>query len=137
MEERNLDFEIPLTREQWEQVARTAARLGEEGGFTWTEQEPERIRLALRDEEARGIWEDYVSAEETYGESTREIAEIVFNDGRPHGRVKPPASAREPAVNTTEKTAMQEGLERWLREKWHILIRESGLQYDRGYIPAE
>ncbi len=138
MEERNLDFEIPLTREQWEQVARRAAVLGrEEGGFEWRESEPERIRVYLRNEEARGLWGDYVSEEETYGSPEREVAQFVFNDGRPYAHIEAPPSAQPPVVTQQEEQGMQLGLERWVREKWHNLLRDSGLHYDRGHVPYD
>lgn len=32
---------------------------------------------------------------------------------------------------------MQLGLERWVREKWQNLMRESGIHYDRGHAPYD
>jgi hypothetical protein len=136
MREQNVDFEIPVTREQWEQIGRTAARLGpEEGGYRWSDENPERIDVLLRDEEARGLWSNFVSDEEDYGDSEREVAHIVFNDGRPYARLEAQPSADEPAVNSVEEQAMVVGLERWLHDRWQGLMKESGLHYERGHIP--
>lgn len=140
MEERNLDFEIPLTREQWEQVGQTAARLGpKDWGLEWSEEERDRIHVYLRDEEAQsaGLWEDYLSDEGKYGRSEREVAQIVYNDGRPYAQVEAPVEAQEPVVTTPEKQAMQQGLERFVRDKWEVLMRESGLHYTRGHVPTD
>ncbi len=138
MEERNLELGIPLTREQWEQVARRAADLGrEQSGFEWSEEEPEQIRLYLHEEEARGLWSDYVSGEETYGAPDREVAQFVFNGGSPYARVEAPPTAQPPMVTQQEEQGMQLGLERWVRDKWEQLLRESGLHYDRGHAPYD
>lgn len=136
MQERNVDFEIPLTRDQWDQLGRRAADLGPgDGGFGWQEQDPERIHVYLRDEDATGVWERYVSGEETYGGSEREVAQFVFNGGRPFARLEPPSTAEKPAITDAEEQGMEVGLERWVRGKWDVLMRESGLHYDRGHIP--
>jgi hypothetical protein len=137
MQERNLDFEIPVSREQWEQLGRSAARLGEDSGYEWNPTEPDRIHLHLREEEARGVWDRFVSQEETYGEPSLELAEFVFNDGRPFARLQPPAAAEEPAITDNEEHAMDIGMERWVRDKWHELMRQSGLHYDPGHMPTD
>lgn len=140
MEERNLDFEIPVTRDQWAQLGQTAARLGPgDAGFAWREEEQDRIHVYLRNEEAQGagLWKDYLSDEGSYGRSEMEVAQFVYNDGRPYAHVEAPVEAQEPVVTGPEKAAMQQGLEEFVREKWELLLRESGLHYTRGHVPTD
>lgn len=135
MQARNLDLQIPLTREQWDEIGRTAARLGPEGGFSWTDDEPEQVAVFLRDQDAVGIWDRYVSGEDTYGTPRREVARFRFNGGRPFAELEPPPATRPPAVTEAESAAMQAGLERWVRDGWQTLMRESGIHYERGHLP--
>jgi hypothetical protein len=137
MQERNLDFETPVSREQWEQLGRSASRLGEENGYDWNPSDADRIHLRLREEEARGVWDRFVSDADAYGEPTLDVAELVFNDGRPFAKLQPPDAAEEPAITDAEEQAMEIGLERWVRSKWHELMRQSGLHYDPGHIPTD
>lgn len=137
MEERNLDLGIPLERDQWEQIGRRAAALGQDvAGLEWAA-DTERVLVYLTDEAARGLWNEYVSAPESYGSDTLEVAEFVYNDGRPYAHVEVPENARPPAILPQEMAAMQEGLERYVREKWDLLLRESGIHYERGHISPD
>ena len=136
MQQRNVDFDLPVTREQWDQIARRAAALGpKEGGFSLSEDEPEEIRVYMQDREATGLWSNYVSGRDTYGEPRREMARFVFNDGAPFARLQPPIAADEPSITDAQEQAMQAGLEKWVRDKWHFLLRESGVHFERGHIP--
>lgn len=91
----------------------------------------------MRDEDATGIWRNYVSDDQAYGSAKLEVAQFIFNDGRPYGHIEPPVSADEPAITDRDEQAMQTELERWVRGRWHELLRESGLHYERGHIPRE
>lgn len=137
MEERNLDLGIGLLREQWEELGRRAAAMGREvAGYEWAG-DTDRILVYLTDEEARGLWSDYVSDESVYGESELRLADFVFNDGRPYAHIHAPPTARPPAILPQEVEAMQVGLERFTREKWHRLLREAGIHYERGHVSPE
>ena len=137
MEARNLDFEIEVTRDQWDELGRTAAALGpEQGGLDWRENEPDEIRVFLRDEDAPGRWRDFVTDEDVYGAHEREIARFRFNDGRPFADVDDPVRwIEEPAFSEVEQHGMRRDIERFVRTRWHDLMRASGLHYDRGHIP--
>lgn len=137
MEKRNLDFGIEVTGDQWEELGRTAAALGpKDGGYQWDDGDPERIHVLLRDEDAPEGWRDFVSPEDRYGAHERQAAEFRFNGGRPYARIEPPDHLVEPpAVRDDDEAAMTRELERWVRGRWHELMRRSGLHYDRGHIP--
>jgi hypothetical protein len=126
VEERNLDFEIPMTRDQWRQVGERAKAL-RPSGFDWNDQEPDRIRVYLRDEEARGIWNRLLADEDRYGAHEIEIAQFVFNDGRPFAHLEAPSTLDEPQVLPQEEAAVEAGQEQYVRDKWHYLLEESGL----------
>lgn len=137
MEERNLDLEIPLREAQWEQIGRRAASMGREvAGVEWAA-DTDRIHVYMTDEEARGLWRDQVSDESVYGESEMEVAQFVYNDGRPYARLEPPSTAKPPAILPQDEAAMQAGLERFVREKWDTLLKESGVHYERGHVSPE
>lgn len=138
MRERNLDFEIPLTREQWDQAGRRAQALGpEDAGLEWSERDAERIHVYLRDEDTPPLWRDHVSDDDRYGASRREIAQFVFNGGRPYAHLEAPAVADEPTITDQVERAMEVEAEQWVRGRWHTLMRESGLHYDRGHLPED
>lgn len=137
MDERNVDFEVPLTDDQWNQVAQTAGRLSKDWGVEWSDEDRERIEVYLRAEEARGAWERYVGGGDGYASDQMRVAEIRFNGGRPYARLQPPSSAREPAIDETELRAMDAGLERFVRDRWGQLLDESGLQFTRGRVPTD
>ena len=134
MEERNLDFEIPITEEQWGQMGQTAARLGpHDWGFDWREGDRDRIHVFMRNEEATGPWRDFVSDEGAYGDTELEVAHFVYNDGRPYAAMQAPPQVEEPNVTDAQEKAMQSGLEHFVREKWDMLMKESGLHFTRGH----
>ena len=136
MERRNLDFEIELTRDQWAGVGERADALGaEEGGFAWRDDRFDEIRVFLRPADAPPLWRDFVGNDETYGAPLREVARFRFNDGRPYADVELPESIVEPVYSEDEGETMRAELEDWIRGKWHELLRESGLHYDRGHLP--
>ncbi|HET7322471.1 MAG TPA: hypothetical protein VFI96_08265 [Longimicrobiaceae bacterium] len=136
MQERNIDFDIPMTHDQWNELGRNARAL-EPSGFRWSESEPDRIHVLLRDEEARGLWDRFVSDEDRYGAHERELAEFVFNDGRPFAHLRAPAAAEEPSVTDGEEQAMEAGQERWARQKWDYLMEKSGIHFERGHVPPD
>jgi hypothetical protein len=127
MEERNLDLEVPLSETQWTQLGQ-AAKANQALGYEWKGNEPDRIHVYLRDEEARGLWDRLVSEENQYGAQRVEIAQFVFNDGRPFAHLEAPAAFEEPAVNSPQEDALEVGQERFVREKWHQLVERSGIQ---------
>ena len=136
MQERNIDFDIPMTRDQWHELGENARALGP-SGFRWSEQEPDEIRVLLRDEEARGLWSRFVSDEGVYGDQEIELARFVFNDGRPYAHLRAPAAADEPAVTDDQETALEAGEADWVRRKWHDLLDRSGLHFERGHVPGD
>lgn len=78
-----------------------------------------------------------LAKDDSYARSTREFARFVFNGGRPYAELLPPETAKPPAITPAEEAAMDQGLERWVRERWHQLMRESGLDYVRGHLTPE
>ncbi len=136
MEERNLDFGIELTSDQWAELGRAADALGaEEAGFAWDEARFDEIRVLLRDVDAPNLWRDWVSSEQTYGGAELEVAQFRFNGGRPFAELEMPNFAEQPVVSDDEERAMQQELETWIRGKWRELLRSSGLHFDRGHLP--
>jgi hypothetical protein len=136
VEHRNLDFEIPVTGAQWQEIGRRAATLGpERAGLDWRADEPEVIHVYIRDEDAPSGFHRDVSAEDRYGRSEREVARFVFNDGNPYAQLDPPRAPDEPAITEQRERAMQTEFENWVRNKWHALMRDSGIHYERGHIP--
>ncbi|HEV2149326.1 MAG TPA: hypothetical protein VGR37_18125 [Longimicrobiaceae bacterium] len=134
MEERNLDFEIPLSRDQWDQLGQTAARLGpHDWGYDWREGDEARIHVFMRNEEARGAWSDFVVDEGAYGDTELEVAHFVFNDGRPYARIEAPPQVQPPNVTPDQERSMQAGLEHFVRDKWEMLMKESGIHHTRGH----
>jgi hypothetical protein len=133
MKERNLDFDIPLTRDQWNELTQTAEAL-ESLGYAWNGKDPERIHVRLRDEEARGAWEGFVSDEDVYGDHEVELGQFIYNDGRPYAHLEALPTVEEPSVTDRQEHEMQIGQERWVREKWHDLMERSGLHYERGHV---
>jgi len=138
--ERELDFGIPMLPEQWEELGRTAAALGPaRRGFAWDEGRPGEIRVYLRHEDAPPGWLNLVTETEagTYGAHERAVARFFFHDGRPFGRIALPNWVAEPAYQPEEAAALWLELERWVRGKWHELLRAAGVHYERGHIPGE
>lgn len=134
MERRNLDFDLELSPEQWDTLVRRADTLGPEtAGF---DSEPERgdeiqVFMTATDQPAR--WQDWIGDEETYGTTTREVARFHFNSGRPFAELEIGDEVTGPNYTEQEIRAMQLELERWVRGKWHELLRESGIHYERGH----
>ncbi len=136
METRNLDLDITVTAEQWQQLGRTANATARDGaGFRWDERQPDEIRVLFREDDVPARWQDRVSPPGLYGADAPAAARLVFNDGRPYASVEPPAAPAAPVITEDEQDAMQRELERWVRDKWHELMRASGLHYTRGHIP--
>ena len=136
MEERNLDLQVPVSREQWGELGRTAQRI-HSLGYDWSGDEPDRIRVSLRDEEARGLWTRLVSDEGKYGESEREIAQFVFNDGRPFAHLEAPVTLDEPQIQPQQEAALEEGQARFVREKWQVLLERAGIHFTPGHVPTD
>lgn len=138
VETRHLDFEIALTRAQWEELGRTAEEAGaEEGGLDWSEEDPDAIHVRMHRDDAPAGWRDWMSDEGKYGDTSPEVARFRFNDGRPFAEVDPPLQPVPPNVIEPEEAALQKTLEEWIRAKWHGLVRESGLHYERGHLPQD
>lgn len=137
MDERNVDLGLPLRRDQWDEIGRRAAALREEGGEFARSDDRNRIGVYLRDEEASELWADLTSSPEKYGSDERQIAEYVYNDGRPYAELKAPSTARPPAVLPQEEAAIARDLEQLVRAKWHRLLEESGLHFEQGHVSPE
>ncbi|HWV58616.1 MAG TPA: hypothetical protein VNZ57_14265 [Longimicrobiales bacterium] len=133
MEERDLDLDVPVTPEQWEILARTAEAIGDERGFRTDRNDPPAIHVHLTAERAPSRWRDWISPRDRYGEPERHAARFEFNDGRPVARVDPWIAPEPPAVLPQEVDVMQQDLERWVRNRWHELLEESGIHYVRGH----
>jgi hypothetical protein len=137
MHHRNLDFEIPLTREQWEQLGRSANFRPDYGVLRWTPSEFEVISLSIRDTDAPEGWEGVVPRDDGVPPGDREVARFVYNDGRPFAQLEPPDQPEPPAVSADESRSLEEHLERWVRGKWHELLADSGIHFDRGALPPD
>ena len=137
MQRRNLDFEIPVSRDQWEQLGRTAAARSPDGsGYRWQKGDFEVIHVFARDEDAPAPLQRHVTEEHRYGFSDVEVARFVFNDGRPYAELQPPDAPDEPILTEAQEQGMRREIERWVRGKWHGLLEHSGLHYERGHIPT-
>jgi hypothetical protein len=138
MQPRNLDFEIPLTRMQWEQIGRSAAARSDHGVRRWTPAEPDVIRLSIRDGDCPDGWNDIVPPLDGLPPEDREVARLIYNDGRPYAHVEPPVQPKPPAILAQDDARLQRSLEHWVRGKWHELLRLSGIHYESGAIsPTE
>ncbi|MFL5576874.1 MAG: hypothetical protein ACJ79S_12980 [Gemmatimonadaceae bacterium] len=136
MERRNLDFEVPLTREQWEQLGQSANFRPDFGVMRWAPAEFDVIRVSVREDDAPEGWGDAAPpADDRVAPTDREVARFVYNDGRPFAQVEPPANV--PAARPEDRRKLQVHLERWVRAKWHELMRDAGIHYDRGALPAD
>ena len=78
-----------------------------------------------------------MSDEDRYGDSEVEIARFVFNDGRPYARMEAPPTLEEPSITDAQEDAAEAGEERFVRDRWHYLLRESGIHYERGHVPVD
>jgi hypothetical protein len=136
MEHRNLDFGIPLTREQWDQLGQSANFRPDYGVMRWTPAEPDVIQISIREAERPQGWDAIAPPDDGRPPDDREVAQFVYNDGRPFARIEPPEEPKPPAITAEQDRELQVALERWVRAKWHELLRESGIHYDSGSIPA-
>ena len=136
MTHRNLDLGTPLTREQWEQLGHAADMRPDYGVLRWTPAEFEVIRVAMREDELPDGWQPAVPRADA-PVSDREVARFRWNDGRPYAELDLPDAPLPPAITAVERDAMELELERWVRQRWHALLRESGIPYDGGAILAE
>ena len=135
MEQRNLDFGVEVTSDQWAELGRTADALAaEDGGYAWDEDRFEEIHVLLRNEDAPNLWRNWVDDAETYGATRREVAQFHFNGGRPYAEIDVANAPEQPVLSGEEEEEMQRELEAWVRGRWHALMRGSGLHFDRGSI---
>jgi hypothetical protein len=136
MTHRNLDFEIPLTREQWEQLGESADMRPDYGVLRWAPAEFDVIRVSMREDELPRGWLPAVPRADAIV-ADREVARFRWNDGRPYAELEIPNAPAPPAITAAEREVLEQRLERWVRERWHLLLRESGIHYDRGALPAD
>ena len=127
MKRRNIDFEVSITREQWDQLGRTAADLPDYGVLQWSPERPETIEVCARNEDAPSGFQDIVSSRNPYGNGPQPVAEFVYNDGRPYAELEPPAAFEQPVVTRQQEQALDAELQRWVRNKWHRLVDEAGV----------
>lgn len=128
MEHRNIDFEVTITREQWDQLGRTAAALPDYGVLQWNAEQPETIEVRARREDAPSGFQNVVSPRIQYGSGQAPVAEFVFNDGRPYAALQPPRALEPPVVTEQEEQVLERELQRWVRNKWHRLVDEAGVE---------
>jgi hypothetical protein len=82
MERRNLDFEIPLTREQWDQLGQAANFRPDYGVLRWSPSEPDVIQLSVREDDRPTGWDVIAPPVDDLPPEDREVARFVYNDGR-------------------------------------------------------
>jgi hypothetical protein len=133
MQERNIDFVIPLIREHWLELGVNAR---EEPSFRWSEEEPDVVHVDLTSDEAPGLWSLFVT-DDAYGPEQRELAQFFYNDGRPYGHLLAPPNVVPPVFTPEEEEEMDITREEWARERWHYLMVRSGLHYERGHVSPE
>jgi len=136
MNRRNLDFEIPLTREQWQQLGEAADLREDFGVLRWAPSEFAVIRVSAHTDDAPKGWTDLATRID-FAADDREVARFVYNDGRPYAQLEPPAESASPAITSAQDHALDVALERWVRDKWHGLLRDAGLHDDAGVLPIE
>lgn len=135
MRRHNLDFEIPLTREQWDQLGQAANFRPDYGVMRWSPARPEVIELSIREDDRPTGWDAIAPPLDDMPPEDRKVARFVYNDGRPYAQLEPairPGSPDRP----DDDARLQRELEYWVRAKWHELLRLSGIHYDRGALPA-
>lgn len=134
MERRNLDFDLELSPEQWETLILRADTLGpDEGGFDIAPDRDEEIQVFMTATDQPARWQDWVGNDETYGATEREVARFHYNSGRPYAEIEVGDRVVEPVFTEEQVAEMQREMERWVRGKWHELLRESGIHYERGH----
>ncbi len=138
MRKHNLDFGIPIAREQWDQLGRTAAALRPSGiGLVWRGDEWSTIRVYLRKNDVPAELRSLVNDRDWAGMLEREVAEFRYNAGRPFATVLEIDAPDEPAISEAEEARMRQALDHWVRLKWSQLMEASGLHYDRGGTTAD
>jgi hypothetical protein len=136
MQRRNIDFEIPLTRELWDQLGQAANLRPDFGVMRWSPAEPDFIQLSIREDDRPDGWDTITPPLDDMAPEDREVARFVYNDGRPYARLEPPSQPTPPADLPHDDQRLEQSLERWVRSKWHEMLRDSGIHYDRGALPA-
>ena len=131
MEPRNLDFGIPLTRDQWLQLGEGANARPDGGVLQWTPADFDVIRVSIRASDAPPGWAD-VAPPERARRHDREVAQFVYNDGRPYAAVDRVEHPEPPAISAEEHHDLDLELCRWVRAKWHQLLSDSGLKWERS-----
>lgn len=134
MQPRNLDFEVPLTREQWQQLGETANQREDFGVLRWATADFDVIRVSAHTDDRPDGWDDLATRAD-FAADDREVARFVYNDGRPYARLEPPLEPAPPAITSVQDRALDTSLERWVRDKWRGLMRDSGIHYDAGALP--
>ncbi len=137
MPHRNIDFEIPLTREQWHQLGESANLREDYGVLRWAPAEFDVIRVSAHTDDAPLGWEGVAARPDLRVAGDVEVAQFVYNDGRPFARLAPTRELPVPGNGTPSDAAMMNSLERWVRDKWHGLMRDSGIHYDRAALPLD
>lgn len=137
MQARNIDFEIPLTREQWQQLGEAANLRADYGVLRWAPAEFDVIRVSAHTDDAPTGWEDVAARGDLAFAGDREVARLVYNDGRPYAHLAPERELPMPGGGEPSDGAMMRSLERWVRDTWHGLLRDSGIHDDRGALPAD
>lgn len=133
MRQHNLDFGVPIAREQWDQLGRTASALSPSGGgLVWRGDEWSTIRVYLRKNDVPGELRPLVDEHDWAGMLEREVAQFVYNAGRPYARVLAIDAPDEPAITDAEEQRMRQALDHWVRLRWRHLMEASGLHFDRG-----
>ena len=132
MERRNIDFEVPVTREEWRQIAEAAAFRPDYGVLRWRPEEFEVIHVAIRGDDAPAGWSSEVPRVNDRAPEEREVACFIFNDGRPFAQLDPPDAPEMPAISPQRNAQMEAELEQWVRDKWQYLLESSGWRADRG-----
>lgn len=127
MERRNIDFEVAISRDQWDTLGRTAAALPDPV-LAWTIETPEQIELRIRGDDAPTGFAGFVAVPGRYGVADTKVAEIVFNDGRPFAALEPPPEFMPPNITRDQEQALEGELQRWVRNKWHVLVDEAGVR---------
>ena len=134
MRERRLDLGVPVTEEQWEQLGRTAkARGGRAAGFEWKGDEFGEIHLFARDADSPAALRSHLEPDDRYGRHELPIATFLYNGGRPYADVRSLSEPDEPGTTNDREHAMQREINGWVRNRWHDLLRDSGVHYVRGH----
>ena len=137
MERRNLDLGVPLTREQWQQLGEAANLREDYGVLRWAPAEFDVIHVSAHADDAPEGWEGVATPADLRVADDREVAQFVYNDGRPFARLEPGPVLATPGARSPLDRAMMASLERWVRDKWRGLMRDSGIHYDRMALPLD